>query len=137
MSRFTRKNRDNFSEKDKIVTLKNGIQHKNNVKGGFGSVVIYSINVSASSNTDPSYKKIGIFHWSAVVPLSGSQGLITESFNDMGFSGFDTELYNECRDKIFDKIRNVLEENQKITDFKFDYINRIFKNTVYNYVSIK
>jgi len=77
-------------------------------------------NLSTSSNTDASYKSIGIVHHTAQGGVNIMRDIGTSYSNFIGFKGFDGAVYQRVRIAALDSFGKILKDNQKICDIKMD-----------------
>ena len=95
-------------------------QYKSGAGQSTGADIFLNEKLSTSSNTDTSYKSIGIVHHTAQGGINIMRNIGTSYSNIFGLKGFDGAVYQKVRKAALESFEKIINNEQKICDIKMD-----------------
>lgn len=92
-------------------------------KYALSSYVFSSTQISTQPNIDPSYKEIGIIHFTDSGSVNALRELATGIVNIFGQKGFDNIIYDNLRNKALAEFSKKIGQNQKVSNMHIDIEN--------------
>ena len=127
--RFTRKNSGKMSRKyhkkmwggaEKSEKKQDEKEKAKDILEASKEEIFKSDKISTQPCSDPEYKEIGIIHKSESIAVNILRDLGTDFFNVFGAKGFDNSIYDQLRNRCFQKLHDSIADNQKICNIRVD-----------------
>ena len=83
--------------------------------------ILESTLISSDPNTDPSYRHVGLIHFTDAAGINIVRGVFTNVANVFGKKGFDNTIYDELRKTTLEKVQKLLKPGQKICSCRMDF----------------
>lgn len=87
------------------------------------SYVFSSTKISTQPNIDPSYKEMGIIHFTDSGSVNALRELATGISNFFGRKGFDNIIYDNLRNQALTEFSKKIGQNQKVSNLRIDIEN--------------
>ena len=113
----------------KKVYIKNNKKTKKNKsiiqKGGdLSNLYIFKSNqITSQENNDNNYKEIGIIHITESGAINLIRSAATGLLNVFGNKGFDNTVYDTTRNLALNKLKSLLNLNQKVCNLRMEIEN--------------
>jgi hypothetical protein len=83
--------------------------------------ILESPLISSDPNTDPSYRHIGLIHFTDSAGINLVRGFFTDVANIFGKKGFDNTIYDGLRKSTLEQIQKMLKPNQKVCSCRMEF----------------
>lgn len=88
--------------------------------GGVGNNIYITNKISTQPNIDPSYKEMGIIHFTDSGAVNVVRQGLTGLANIVGKKGFENTIYDQIRNKALDTFSKKIANNQKVANVRMD-----------------
>jgi len=88
--------------------------------GGLGNNIFITNKISTQPNMDPSYKEMGIIHFTDSGAVNAVRQGLTGLVNIVGQKGFENTIYDQIRNKALDTFSKKIANNQKVANVRMD-----------------
>ena len=82
--------------------------------------IFYTDKISTQPNIDPSYKEIGIIHFTDSGAVNAVRQTLTGVSNLFGKKGFDNSIYDKIRNEALNIFTKKIAANQKVANIRLD-----------------
>lgn len=94
-------------------------------KHDISSYIFSSNKISTQPNVDPSYKEIGIIHYTDSGAVNALRDLATGISNAFGRKGFDNIIYDNLRNEALAEFSKKVNEKQKVSNLRIDFDHNV------------
>lgn len=95
--------------------------------------VFPTTNISTEPNNDPSYKQVGIIHFTDSGAVNALRSISTGVANIFGKKGFDNTIYDTIRHTALTTLATKIQQNQKACNIRMEFENTM-QDTIFIHI---
>lgn len=95
--------------------------------------VFNTTSISTEPNNDPSYKQIGIIHFTDSGSINALREFATGIANVFGKKGFDNTIYDKIRNTALTTLLSKIQPNQKACNIRMEFENNM-QDTIFIHI---
>jgi len=95
--------------------------------------VFPTTNISTEPNNDPSYKQVGIIHFTDSGAVNALRSFSTGIANIFGKKGFDNTIYDTIRNTALTTLSSKIQKNQKACNIRMEFENTM-QDTIFLHI---